>query len=104
MDKPVVRRTLTVLALLGVSTVVSVGCWGATTGGGGAEPIEPEATVSVKRECAAYCGHLRELRCPTKGKSSCEDVCAEMMTGPVPWHLACRKKAPSCTAIDECER
>lgn len=68
------------------------------------EAEEPEPSQASARGCAAYCAHARDLGCPHKSKSSCEAVCAAMMSGPVPWHLECRTKTTTCAAMDACER
>lgn len=62
---------------------------------------------SVDAGCAAMCIHGRELGCEgakdTTNGISCEERC-NVIAPVVGWHLDCRIKAPTCQAIDACEK
>jgi hypothetical protein len=71
-------------------------------------PVEPDPEQSAF-DCASACARLRELGCPeaenTAGGATCEQVCDNVQSsGIVSWDLACRSRAPSCPAVDLCER
>lgn len=67
------------------------------------------SSAAAAAPCAAVCAHMRTLGCaaatPTPKGASCEEVCITVQTsGVVAWDLDCRSKAPTCDAIDACER
>jgi hypothetical protein len=69
--------------------------------------IAPRATPAPAT-CMDVCNNMRTLACPaaqpTAAGASCETVCTNFQQGPAPWDLLCRSIAPSCAAMDQCER
>jgi hypothetical protein len=69
-------------------------------------PVPPTPVIA---SCATVCAHETDLGCPaarsTPNGATCEDVCRNVQTsGIITWDLACRSTAPTCSAIDACER
>jgi hypothetical protein len=72
-------------------------------------PPGPPPTPVIGASCAEYCAHAADLECPaaqpTPGGASCEAVCLNVQgSGVLLWDLECRAAAPSCEAIDRCDR
>jgi len=60
-------------------------------------------------DCGTYCAHAIPMGCdfaqPTPGKkATCVEVCQNVQDKLVRWNLECRSTAPTCSAIDSCER
>jgi hypothetical protein len=72
------------------------------------EPKDPQDVVTRPATCAGYCDHLRAMACAggadTEGGAPCEAVCENAIEAGVRWDLQCRATAPSCSAVEACER
>jgi hypothetical protein len=83
------------LPLLFLFTAGSVGC--------------PATVTPSVGSCASVCARGIALACtfvrPTPTGATCEAVCLNLQASGLPaWNLACRASAPSCAAMDLCER
>lgn len=72
-------------------------------------PVPPGPADAAAASCASMCARLADLGCPaakpTPEGASCEKVCQNVQdSGLILWNLECRTRAPTCAAIDECER
>jgi hypothetical protein len=71
--------------------------------------IKPPEPPPGSPTCATACQRLVQLNCdgskPTPEGATCEDVCKNIQeSGLISWDLRCRTNAPSCAAVDNCER
>jgi hypothetical protein len=73
------------------------------------DPPPPNPPDPVENaDCEAVCGRAAVLGCewaePTPRGASCTELCEGVQAGLLPWDLDCRVRAPSCAAMDACER
>ena len=58
--------------------------------------------------CQTYCDHAVSMGCdfaqPTPAGAGCVAVCQNVQDKLVRWDLVCRSTAPTCSAINACER
>lgn len=75
-------------------------------------PMQIDASVNNAVDgpasCATACAHEAALGCPgahpTARGATCVEVCTNTLDSPILWDLHCRSVAPTCAAIDACER
>jgi len=73
----------------------------------GCATVSPSPTPG-EYTCETYCIHATSMNCDfsldTGGGAGCVAVCENVQATLMKWDLQCRSTAPTCEAINACER